>query len=87
MEDDNELYEKTKALLQALNHFLIHIVIYFVCNAIITIFIFQDLSARWEMFIIIVFWAIVLIYHALRVYGVNPINGNNKKLSKMWGWI
>ena len=87
MIDNREMHEKTKKLFKQLNQFLIHVVAYFICNAILTYFIFQNVTQRWGMFFIIFAWALVMIYHALRVYGVDVIKDDDKKLSKIWGWV
>lgn len=87
MPDNQELYKKTKKLLRQLNHFLVHVVIYFISNVFIAYIIFQNISEHWWLFFFIFSWAIGIIYHALRVYGVDVLNNNDDKLSKMWSWI
>ena len=87
MLDNQEIYEKTKKLLRELNHFLIHVVVYFICNAVITFAIFQNVSSRWGMFFIIFAWAFALIYHAIRIFGMDSTNSDEQHLSKMWSWV
>lgn len=41
--------------------------------------IFQDIRGRWGLFFPVVLWALVLIYHGLRIYGVNLFPNKNKK--------
>ena len=87
MTDRNNLHEKTKKLLRDLNYFLAHVIVYFVCNAIGTFLIFKNMQERWWLFIFIIAWAFGLIYHALRVYGIDVINWKDRNLGKMWSWI
>ncbi|MDH5474924.1 MAG: 2TM domain-containing protein [Cyclobacteriaceae bacterium] len=87
MQESQEVYEKTKKLLKQLNRFLIHVVLYFISNAALTFYIFQNIDERWWLFFFIFAWAIGMIYHALLIYGIDIIKKNDKKLSKVWGWV
>ena len=87
MDEKQELYEKTKQLLRDLNYFLAHIVIYFVCNAALTFVIFKNITERWWMFFFVFLWALGVIYHALKVYGIDLLGDRRNKLSKMWSWV
>jgi len=87
MMDNSEMHEKTKKLFKQLNQFLFHVIAYFIFNALLTFYIFQNITERWGMFFIMFVWAILMIYHALRVYGVGSINGDDRKLSKLWSWV
>ena len=82
---NKELHEKTKLLLQRLNHFMIHVVIYFLVNFGIIVIVFHNLSERWGLFFIAIVWAILLIYHALIVYGVDILKRKNRLKSFIWG--
>lgn len=81
---NEELYKKTKKLLNELNYFIIHILVYLVTNTVLIAVAFNDLSERWWLFIIVISWAIGIVYHALRVYGVDFMN---RKVGKMMSWV
>lgn len=68
---NKELHQKTKELYQKLNQFMVHVIAYFLVNFAIIAFVFQNLSQRWGLFFIALVWAILLIYHALLVSGVD----------------
>jgi hypothetical protein len=83
---DNDQYENTKQLLRQLNLFLLHVVIYFFINIIIVLIAFNDAANRWWLFFVVGIWAIGLIYHCLRVYGVDLLSPKNKKTNLLWTW-
>lgn len=83
----NDLYEKTKRLLNQLNHFIFHVVLYFCVNIALILAAFVDLQHRWWIFFIIGSWALGLIYHGLLVYGVDPLKSKNKKANLLWSWL
>ncbi|HNP18170.1 MAG TPA: 2TM domain-containing protein [Fulvivirga sp.] len=84
---DNEIYEKTKQLLRQLNHFLLHVIVYFFVNMFIVVTAFTDISNRWWLFFIVIVWAFALIYHCLRVYGVDILSRKNKKMNLLWSLV
>jgi hypothetical protein len=73
-----ELLSQTKNLLRALDHLLLHVFIYMVINLGLIIYVFRNVSARWWLLFIVVFWACILIYHGIRVYGKDPMDKNVK---------
>ncbi|MTI28756.1 2TM domain-containing protein [Fulvivirga kasyanovii] len=70
---------KQNILLRQLNYFIVHVVVYFVFNITFILMIFQDISGRWGLLFPVVLWALALIYHGLRIYGVNIFTSKNKK--------
>ncbi|WP_370688808.1 2TM domain-containing protein [Fulvivirga ulvae] len=83
--DNTELYQKTKQLLRQLNYFIVHVVVYFIVNVSIILMIFQDIRGRWGLLFPVVLWALALIYHGLRIYGINVFSNKNKK--HIWSWF
>ena len=81
------MHEKTRKLLNDLNYFLIHVIIYFVVNISLVLFAFGDLSGRWWVFLIILSWALGVLYHSIKVYGVDLLKSKNKKLNAFWSLI
>ena len=81
---NEDLYHKTKKLLNQLNYFLVHILVYLVTNTVLILVAFHDLQERWWLFIVVIGWAFGIIYHALKVYGVEFVN---RKVGKMMSWI
>lgn len=84
---NNELYDKTRKLLRQLNHFILHVILYFFINMGLVLMAFGDIQGRWWIFFIIMVWAIALIYHGFRVYGVDILNSKNKKVNLLWSWL
>ena len=82
-----DFHEKTKKLLNDLNHFLIHVVIYFIVNISLVLFAFGNLSGRWWVFLIILTWAMGLLYHCIKVYGIDLLKTKNKKLNLLWSFL
>ena len=82
---NEELHRNTKRLLQRLNQFTLHVVLYFIFNFSLIWFIFGDLNKRWGLFFVGIVWAIGLIYHALLVYGVDVLARKSKLKSILWG--
>jgi len=83
--EDQDLHKKTKELYQKLNHFMIHVVVYFVVNFGIIAFIFQNLSERWGLFFVAIIWAILMIYHTLMVSGIDFLKRKKRLKSFIWG--
>jgi len=79
-----ELYERTRRLLRQLNHFIIHVVLYFFLNMALILMAFYDIHNRWWIFFIVTIWAIGLVYHGFRVYGIDWFNPKNKKARLLW---
>ena len=75
---NQDIYEKTRRLVQALNIFVVHVFIYFISNISLALFTFRDISHRWPWLFLIVIWAVGLIYHGIRVYGLDPFSGKRK---------
>lgn len=71
----SDVYEKTRKLVRALNLFVAHVFAYFLANVFLSIYTFGDIATRWGYLFIIAFWALALIYHGIRVYGIDPISG------------
>ncbi|MEM6359369.1 MAG: 2TM domain-containing protein [Bacteroidota bacterium] len=84
---DNDLYNKTRTLLKQLNYFIAHVLIFMSMNAFLIHTAFRDVSSRWWILTFVIIWALVLIYHGMRVYGVDPLNTKNKKTNLFWGWV
>ncbi len=84
-----EVYEKTRQLIKALNFFMIHILIYLSANIALALYTFGDIRSRWGWLFLIVCWALALIYHGLRVYGIDPFSKdrNPQFLSAMFKMI
>jgi len=72
---DPKIYEKTRQLVKALNLFVAHVFCYFLANIMLSLYAFRDISNRWGWLFLIVCWAIILIYHGIRIYGIDPIEG------------
>ncbi|WP_350099572.1 2TM domain-containing protein [Fulvivirga sp.] len=85
MSDD--LQEKTRQLLNDLNYFLAHIIIYFIVNISLVLFAFGNLSSRWWVFLIVLFCSLALLYHCIKVYGVDLLKSRNKKLNLLWSFF
>ena len=83
----NDLYNKTMTLLKQLNYFIAHVLIFMSMNAFLIHTAFRDVSSRWWILTFVIIWALVLIYHGMRVYGVDPLNTKNKKTNLFWGWV
>jgi len=62
-----ELIEDTQRFLRDLNALLIHIGVYLVFNISGTIFVFTDFNKFWWILFFMVFWSLLLIYHALQM--------------------
>jgi hypothetical protein len=45
---------------------------------------FNRLEERWWLFIVVIGWAFGIMYHALKVYGVELMK---KKANKMMSWV
>ncbi len=84
---NNELYDKTRKLLRQLNHFIIHVVLYFFINMALVLTAFGDIQGRWWIFFIVLMWATGLIYHGFRVYGIDLFNTKDKKSNLFWSWV
>ncbi|MEM6525706.1 MAG: 2TM domain-containing protein [Bacteroidota bacterium] len=84
---DNDLYNKTKTLLKQLNYFIGHVLIFMVANAFLVHIAFSEVSKRWWILTLVMIWAISLIYHGMRVYGIDPLNPKNKKAKFFFGWL
>ncbi len=82
---DQDLHKKTKELYQKLNHFMIHVIVYFLVNFAIIAFVFQNLHERWGLFFIAIVWAILLIYHALMVSGIDFLKRKKRLKSFILG--
>jgi hypothetical protein len=64
---NKELIEDTQRFLRDLNALLIHIAVYLVFNISGTVFMFTDFSKYWWILFFMVFWSLLLIYHALQM--------------------
>lgn len=84
---DEDLYNKTKMLLKQLNYFIAHVLVFMSANAFLIHTAFNDVSSRWWILTFVIIWAVVLIYHCIRVYGADPLNPKNKKTNLLWGWL
>ena len=73
-----EIYDKTKKLIRELNLFIVHIFVYFLSNVTLALYVFRDVSSRWIWLFIIVCWALLVIYHGLRVYGIDPVKSKKE---------
>lgn len=83
--DNEDLHQKTQKLLQRLNQFMIHVIVYFVLNFAIILIAFQNIAERWGLFFIAIVWAILLIYHAMIVYGIDILKPKKRLKSFIWG--
>ena len=84
---DNDVYKKTKLLLRQLNYFIAHVVAFMVCNAFLVSTAFSQPKNRWLIVGFVVLWAVGLIYHGLRIYGIDLLNLKNKKTKLLWSWF
>ena len=84
---DKDTYKKTQALLKQLNYFILHVIIYFLSNIALVILAFKDVGERWWVFLFVIGWAIAVIYHAFRVYGVDFLSRKNKKMHAFWSYF
>ena len=71
--DSQENYITTKQLLKDLKFFTIHVVIYLPANIVLVLFAFRQST----LFLLVIFWAILLLYHGFLIY----FNLNRKKIS------
>jgi hypothetical protein len=86
---NSEVYEKTRRLIRALNIFVLHVFVYFLANISLSLYAFENIQDRWGWLFVIVAWAFILVYHGIRVYGIDPISGKRtpKLLSFIFGTI
>jgi hypothetical protein len=82
---NEELHRKTKDLYQKLNRFMIHVIVYFLVNFAIIAYVFQNTAERWGLFFIAIVWAILLIYHALLVSGIDILKRKKRLKSIILG--
>lgn len=85
MEED--IHSKTKKLIDDLNYFMFHVIVYFIVNLSLMVFIFSNLDQRWWMFMPGIAWAFGLVYHSLRVYGYDPFNPKKKGLKLLFSYL
>lgn len=84
--DKDDVYKKTQRLLKQLNYFILHVIVYFLSNIALVIMAFTDVGDRWWLFLIVFVWALVVIYHAFRVYGVDILSKKNKRMNAIWSY-
>ena len=84
---NNELHENTRKLLRQLNYFIVHVVLYFFVNMGLVLAAFDNIDGRWWIFFIVIGWALALIFHGLKVYGVNILNPKDKRANLIWSWL
>ncbi|MEO1050888.1 MAG: 2TM domain-containing protein [Bacteroidota bacterium] len=85
--EEQDIHKKTQQLLDQLGYFVAHVVSYIVCNIGLTLYIFSNIQRRWGLLFIILFWSIALIYHGIKVYGVDVLSSRNKKLNQYLMWL
>ncbi|MEL7003897.1 MAG: 2TM domain-containing protein [Bacteroidota bacterium] len=84
---DKDIYKKTRVLLKQLNYFILHVIIYFLGNVGLVIMAFSDIGEKWWIFLFLAIWAVGIIYHAFRVYGVDFLSRKNKKVNAFFNYI
>ena len=84
---NDELHKKTKDLLKQLNYFIIHVLVFMFFNALIVHAAFRHSQNRGWVLFFVGLWALALIYHGLKVYGIDIFNPKNKKFNHLWGWL
>ena len=84
---NDELHKKTKDLLKQLNYFIIHVLTFMFFNAVLVHAAFRDSQNRGWVLFFVGLWALALIYHGLKVYGIDIFNPKNKKVNHLWGWV
>lgn len=84
---NDDFHHKTKIFLRQLNYFIIHVLVFMLFNALLVGTLFVQDGNRWWVLFFVITWAVALIYHGLRVYGVDFLNRKNKKTKLFWSWI
>ncbi|TRX58468.1 2TM domain-containing protein [Fulvivirga sp. M361] len=85
---NDDLYKKTKVLLKQLNYFIIHVLVFMLFNALlVSAFFNRSTNSRWWVLSFVVFWAVALIYHGMRLNGVDPFNRKNKRTKLLWSLV
>ena len=82
-----DLHKKTKKLIADLNYFLAHIILFFIANIAGVFYAFSDIQKYWWIFLLTAFWAIGLIYHSIRVYGVDLLKSKYRKVKLLFQWL
>jgi len=84
---DKDIYKKTRVLLKQLNYFILHVIVYFLGNIGLVILAFSGTVEKWGIFLFLSIWAIGIIYHAFRVYGVDFLSRKNKKVNAFFNYF
>ena len=79
-----EVLAQTKKLIKQMNMLLVHLGIYMLFNLLLIVYVFNDISHRWGFLFVVVFWALAVIYHGIRVYGKDPVK--EKGLQALMGF-
>ena len=64
---NKELVQDTQRFLRDLNALLIHIAVYLIVNISMVLFIFSDFNKYWWVLLPVIFWSLILIYHATQM--------------------
>lgn len=82
-----DIHKKTQDLLKKLDYFIIHVLLFMLFNAILVHVAFSHGQNRWWVLLFVGLWAVALIYHGLKVYGVDLLDHRNKKINHLWSWV
>ena len=84
---EDDFQKKTQLFLKQLNYFIIHVLVFMLSNTFLMSVFFNENSNRWWFLFFVITWAVILIYHGLRIYGIDPLNRKNKKTKLLWSWV
>jgi hypothetical protein len=76
-----EFLNKSRKLLRELNWYLLHIGVYLILNMSLVVYIYTNAAKRWPLLFIVVSWALLLIYHGLKINNVHLFKRDRKKVS------
>ena len=76
---DNDKYKRAKKRVDELKGFYIHMSIYVVINTfiLVNIYLQTDNFWQWPHFITLFAWGLGLAFHAIKVFGINPLLGKD----------
>lgn len=78
---DYEFLNKSRKLLRELNWYLFHVGIYLILNMLLVVYIYSNAAKRWPLLIIVLSWALLLIYHGLKINNIHLFRKDGKKVS------
>lgn len=76
-----EFLNKSRKLLRELNWYLFHVGVYLVLNMSLVVYIYSNAAKRWPLLFIVLSWALLLIYHGLKINNIHLFKKNRNKVS------